>query len=291
MNGASSAEGCSHLRASLWIFAAVCRCESDLACRHVNWCKEHTQIRSPAVKAVLPVQGEHGNGEKPFSGAGTGGPVGQSLQFPPGFHPGATPPHGAYQHPPGHPRAQNPPVRVGQMLHPGAGPLGLYGGAGLMGRPGELEYPWQPQAGPPRQGFHVGPVESMNYMGGMRYDDAMPHAAEAGVRGSSTGSAKQRNSSLNASTGTITNITKMSWTDFHKYASFSFFLGVQVSHRCCKATTSPELLQHADMSGAIRCAHMCDQSANQGLDVYVGTCNDIPCRQPRQYSTMLLYKW
>ena len=59
----------------------------------------------------------------------------------------------------------------------------------------------------------------MNYMGGMREIGAMLHAAEVGGRGSSTGSTEQRNSSLHASTATITNITKMSWTDFQKYAS------------------------------------------------------------------------
>ena len=59
----------------------------------------------------------------------------------------------------------------------------------------------------------------MNYMGGMREIGAMLHAAEVGGRGSSTGSTEQRNSSLHASTATITNITKMPWTDFQKYAS------------------------------------------------------------------------
>ena len=62
-------------------------------------------------------------------------------------------------------------------------------------------------------------------MGGMHNLGAMLHA---GGRGSSNGPAVQRKSSLRASSATITNITKMSWTDFQKYASVFLFPGDQV---------------------------------------------------------------
>ena len=67
--------------------------------------------------------------------------------------------------------------------------------------------------------MHVGAGEDLNYMGGMRTVEAMMHAAEVcNVHGSSVGSAVRQISSFNASSATITNMTKTSWTDFQKYA-------------------------------------------------------------------------
>ena len=168
-------------------------------------------------QALPPMLPEPGAGAKPPAGAGPGGMAGPPQPSPPAFNPDAPPPpHGAYQYPPGHPYIQNPLWQNGQDVYPGAAPPGLYGGHGPMGGPRGGEYPRQAQAVPPGQGFHVGPGGDPNYMG------AMVHPSEAGlVRDSSLrpGGAEQRNSSLHASSATITNITKMSWTDFQKCAS------------------------------------------------------------------------
>ena len=147
------------------------------------------------------------------------------MKFPPGFHPGAPPPHDAFQNPPGRFYGRTPQAYVGHQVYPGADPPIHYGAPGHMGGPGGVHHPQQSQAGPPGPRFHVGAGDDLNYMGGMHNLGAMLHAAEA--CGHSNSIAVQRNSSLNASSATI---TKMSWTDFQKYASVSLLPGSQCPH-------------------------------------------------------------
>ena len=211
-----------------------------------------------AVNSMPPVQPAVGIGAKPPAG---GGPTGSPQQFPPGFHPGAPPAHGALQPPPGHQYTHNHPDHGGQNVYPGAGPPWLHGGPGPMGGPEGvgLVYLRHSQAVPPDPELRPPGTrgEDLNYMGGMRNVGAMLHAAEAGhVHSSSTGSAEQRNLSLNASSATSTNITKTSWADFQKCASVLLcpgthsYAGFQLVQRCFSFCINCR-------AGTTRCALVC----------------------------------
>ena len=182
-------------------------------------------MQGQAVNTLLTVQAALGNGVKSAAGVGPWGPKGHPLQFPPDVHADAPPPQVAYQNPP-ELGAEDPPLHIRQNVYPGAGPPGLNEGPG-------------PMTGPPGQGFRVDAGEDLNYPGGLRNVGAMPHGALPGGRGRSVGSAEQHQSSLNASTATITNITKMSWTDFQRYAFVLLFLGSPSFAQVCNAAVLP----------------------------------------------------
>ena len=111
----------------------------------------------------------------------------------------------------------------------------------------------------------VGAGEDLNYMGGMRTVEAMMHAAEvSNVHGSSVGSAVRQNSSFNASSAKITNMTKTSWTDFQKYAFVVLCAGDHIWNNY-----AAPVFRINDRSTTINCARMSTSVATASCDLLV----------------------
>eukprot|EP00892_Ulva_mutabilis_P005913 jgi/Ulvmu1/3694/UM017_0111.1 len=189
----------------------LCLCALVTFCVLARRRRQRKARMSGAIPDQAPDDGlapdDLGKQKPPGAMPGPGGPVG-AQHFDQGGFLGGMPPMAMYQYPPGHPYGYH---RAGHPhgYHP-APPHGrqMYGGPGM------------------HMGQHLGATPGMGYPSGHAEADArnmgmhnmQPQGGGPSFYCSSShgSAAAERRASLNASSATITNITKATWTDFQK---------------------------------------------------------------------------
>eukprot|EP00892_Ulva_mutabilis_P005772 jgi/Ulvmu1/3567/UM167_0001.1 len=152
------------------------------------------------------------------SAFGPGGPMG-SNHYNPGFHPGGHPPPGMYhgQYLPGHPYGYHLAHPSGQQMYGGQGGPGYHPQGAVPG------YAEVAEGHPGAGGGDANQMGTPRQSGGDPRQMGVPLIMKGGGpaggshHGSSHGSTHaDRGASLHASTATLTNITRLTWSDFQK---------------------------------------------------------------------------